>query len=73
MRVLVGLKASFHSGKLSVEQTSDFFFVLKSLVPTPGSQDKEKLLSYPRFQFTDNFLEWKLALLQVSVQFPGFS
>jgi hypothetical protein len=35
------------------------FFVLKSLVPTQSSQDKEKL-SCP-FQSTDNFPEWKLA------------
>jgi hypothetical protein len=34
--------------------------VLKSLVPTQSSQDKEKL-SCP-FQSTDNFPEWKLAL-----------
>jgi hypothetical protein len=36
--------------------------VLKSLVPTQSSQDKEKL-SCP-FQSTDNFPEWKLAFRQ---------
>jgi hypothetical protein len=38
---------NFHSGK---------FFVLKSLVPTQSSQDKEKLTC--PFQSTDNFPEW---------------
>jgi hypothetical protein len=52
------IKASFHSGKLS-ERTRKFFFVLKSLVPTQSSQDKENF-SCP-FQSTDNFPEWKLA------------
>jgi hypothetical protein len=42
-----------------LERTRTFFFVLKSLVPTQSSQDKEKL-SCP-FQSTDNFPEWKLA------------
>jgi hypothetical protein len=41
--------------------------VLKSLVPTQSSQDKEKF-SCP-FQSTDNFPEWKLAFT-VSV-IPG--
>jgi hypothetical protein len=41
-----------------LERTRKFFFVLKSLVPTQNSQDKEKL-SCP-FQSTDNFPEWKL-------------
>ena len=36
------------------------FFVLKSLVPTQSSQDKE--IFYCPFQSTDNFPEWKLAL-----------
>jgi hypothetical protein len=43
-----------------LERTRKFFFVLKSLVPTQSSQDKEKF-SCP-FQSTDNFPEWKLAL-----------
>jgi hypothetical protein len=42
-----------------LERTRKFFFVLKSLVPTQSSQDREKL-SCP-FQSTDNFPEWKLA------------
>jgi hypothetical protein len=42
-----------------LERSETFFFVLKSLVPTQSSQDKEKL-SCP-FQSTDNFPEWKLA------------
>ena len=42
-----------------LERTRKFFFVLKSLVPTQSSQDKEKF-SCP-FQSTDNFPEWKLA------------
>jgi hypothetical protein len=42
-----------------LERTRTFFFVLKSLVPTQSSQDKEKF-SCP-FQSTDNFPEWKLA------------
>jgi hypothetical protein len=55
------LKANFHSGKLYVDWNGqeNFFFVLKSLVPTQSSQDKENL-SCP-FQSTDNFPEWKLA------------
>jgi hypothetical protein len=36
--------------------------VLKSLVPTQSSQDKEKC-SCP-FQSTDNFPEWKLAFIE---------
>jgi hypothetical protein len=36
-----------------------FFFVLKSLVPTQSSQDKEKFSCL--FQSADNFPEWKLA------------
>jgi hypothetical protein len=39
-----------------------FFFVFKSLVPTQSLQDKE-IFSCP-FQSTDNFPEWKLALLK---------
>jgi hypothetical protein len=40
--------------------------VLKSLVPTQSSQDKEKF-SCP-FQSTDNFLEWKLAFIAKSLR-----
>jgi hypothetical protein len=39
-----------------LEQTRKFFFVLKSLVPTQSSQDKE-------IQSTENFPEWKLAFI----------
>jgi hypothetical protein len=42
-----------------LERTRKFFFLLKSLVSTQSSQDKEKF-SCP-FQSTDNFPEWKLA------------
>jgi hypothetical protein len=42
-----------------LERTRKFFFVLKSLVPTQSSQDKEKLTC--PFQSTDTFPEWKLA------------
>jgi hypothetical protein len=48
-----------------LERTRKFFFdfVLKSLVPTQSSQDKEKF-SCP-FQSTDNFPEWKQYLKPV--------
>ena len=60
------LKASFYFLLRKIirglERTRKYFFVLKSLVPTQSSQDKEKL-SCP-FQSTDNFPKWKLALMQ---------
>jgi hypothetical protein len=47
------------SGKLSVDwKTRKYLFLLKSLVPTQNSQDKENF--FP-FQSADNFREWKLA------------
>ena len=49
-----------------LERTRKFFFVLKSLVPTQSSEDKEKL-SCP-FQSTDNFPEWKLAFTRIHVR-----
>jgi hypothetical protein len=60
------LKANFHSGKLSVDWNGqENFFVLKSVVPTQSSQDNEKC-SCP-FQSTDNFPEWKFALMSLVV------
>jgi hypothetical protein len=62
----VRVKASLHSGKLSVDWNGEEnFFVLKSLVPTQSSQDKEKF-SCP-FQSTDNFPQWKLAFRMVQM------
>ena len=48
-----------------LERTRKFFFVLKSLVPTQSSQDKEKFTC--PFQSTDNFPEWKLAFTRTDL------